>query len=160
MIKGSAKFKIIDKDDMEPFDEALDTIEGKIKENVDYTIYLLDKNKNRTLSANRYYFGVVLKTISEHMGEKNLGITIEDLHEVLKGKFNAKVVLIDGEAYEIGETTKKMTQDDFVNYVEQIREWALDNLNCYIPNPQEVIKEDNDEFRKLYLEAYHNHPSK
>jgi hypothetical protein len=159
MVKGSASFNLasLDEEHMEDFDEAIDKIESKLKPNVDYTIYLMDKNKNRTLSANRYYFGVVLKTISQHMGEKNLDVTIEDLHEVLKGKFNAKVVLIDGEAYEIGETTKKMTQDDFVNYVERIREWSLENLQCYIPEPQEVIKDD---FAESWLNAYHNFPSK
>ena len=41
--------------------------------------------------------------------------------------------------------------------VEQIRDWSLDNLQCYIPEPQEVIKDD---FSKVWLEAYHNYPSK
>ena len=157
MIKSKAEFQIISEDDFTPLDNALDKIEPKIKVGTKYTLYLLDKELNRTLSANRYYFGVVLKTISQHMGEKNLDITIEDLHEVLKGKFNGKVVLIDGEAYEIGETTKKMTQNEFIEYVERIREWSLDNLQCYIPEPQEVIKDD---FAELWLQSYHDFPSK
>ena len=157
MIKSKQAFKIASLSDMSSLDESLDKIEEKIREGVDYTLYLMDKSKNRTLSANRYYFGVVLKTISEHMGEKNLGVTIEDLHEVLKGKFNNKVVLIDGEAYEIGETTKKMTQDSFVQYIELIRDWSLENLNCYIPLPHQVIGVD---FGDLYIQAYHDFPSK
>ena len=154
MIKKTVKFKIIDLDDLSPLDVALDAIEPKIKVGVEYTIYLMDTKKSRTLNANRYYHGVVLKTIANHMGEKNLDITADDLHEVMKGRFNAKVVLVDGEAIEIGETTKKMSQDRFVQYIKEIREWSLDKLTCYIPLPTEVIESD---FGDLYVGAYHDH---
>lgn len=149
-----AKFKVTDTESLIEFDEALDAIEPKLKEGVSYTLYLMDHKKNRTLNANRYYHGVVLKTIANHMGEKNIDVTADDLHEVMKGRFNPKVVLIDGEPVEIGETTKKMSQDRFVEYIEEIREWSLDKLNCYIPLPTEVIEAD---FGDLYVEAYHNH---
>tara|TARA_R110002020_G_C15844217_1_gene735468 strand:- start:82 stop:558 length:477 start_codon:yes stop_codon:yes gene_type:complete len=156
-IKANEKFEMKDLDDFESFEDALDKIEEKLKPNTKYTLYLLDSEKNRTLSANRYYFGVVLKTIAEHMGESNLDIVIEDLHEVLKGRFNSKTVIIDGEAYEIGETTKKMSQNRFVEYIEEIREWSLDSLKCYIPLPQEVVKA---EFGDLYIQSYHDFKSK
>lgn len=157
MIKFKSKFKTDDLDNLDELDGIYDSLEAKLKEGVEYTIYLMDKKKNRTLSANRYYFGVVLKTISDFMGNDNLDITIDDLHEALKGKFNSKVVLINGEAYDIGESTKKLSQDDFIKYIEEIREWSLDTLNCYIPTPQEVVETD---FSDLYVGAYHNFPSK
>ena len=50
-----------------------------------------------------------------------------------------------------------MTQDRFVQYVEQIREWALDTLNIYIPLPQEVIEHD---YSDLYVQAYNDYESK
>jgi len=156
-IKFNEKFSIPEGEELIIPDETLDKLEAKLKENTKYTLYLLDSEKNRTLSANRYYFGVVLKTIAQHMGEKNLDIVIEDLHEVLKGRFNSKTVVVEGEAYEIGETTKKMSQNRFIEYIEEIREWSLDSLNCYIPLPQEVVKA---EFSDLYIESYHDFKSK
>ena len=153
-ITAKAKFKIEDLDDLSALDKALDVLEPKIKEGVEYTIYLLDKKKSRTLNANRYYFGVVLKTICEEIGTRDQKMVAEDLHEAMKGKFNSKVVMIEGEAYEIGETTKKFKQQEFVDYIEKIREWSMDNLECYIPLPQEVVESD---FGDLYLEAYHDH---
>jgi hypothetical protein len=154
MIKAKEKFTIASLDDLSELDEALDKIEPKLKEGVEYTIYVLDSKKNRTLNANRYYHGVVLKTIAEEMGTKNLDITAEDLHEVLKGKFNSKVVIVDGTPYEIGASTKKMSQDDFVNYIEEIREWSLDTLKCWIPLPSEVVESS---FGNLYIQSYHEH---
>ena len=154
MIKGKEKFEISDLDDLGKWDDALDKLEKKFKVGTSYTVYLLDHKKNRTLNANRYYFGVVLKTIADHMGQKNLDITGDDLHEVLKGRFNPKVVMVDGQAVEIGETTKKMSQDKFVEYIEVIRDWSSDRLNCYIPLPTEVVEAD---FGDLYVGAYHNH---
>jgi len=150
-IKAKAKFKIDDLDDLTAFEDALDVLDKKIKVDTEYTIYLLDKKKSRTLNANRYYFGVVLKTICEEVGTRDVDMVVEDLHEAMKGKFNKKVVMIEGEAYEIGETTKKFKQQDFIDYIEKVREWSLETLNCYIPLPQEVVESD---FGDLYIEAY------
>ena len=152
MIKGKEKFEIVELKDLSPFDEALDKLEPKLKEGVKYTLYLLDDKKQRTLNANKYYFGVVLKTLSNFFGEKDDSITVANIHEVLKGKFNSKVVFVDGSPFEIGESTTSMTQDRFVQYIESIREWALDSFNVWIPTPTEVIDAD---FGDLYIEAYH-----
>jgi len=157
MAMTKQKFKIYDLEDLDLWDDAIDKLEKKIKVGVDYTVYLLDHNNLRTLSANRYYFGVVLKTIADQMGEKNLQVTSDDLHEVLKFKFNKKVVLVDGEPIEIGETTKKMSQKRFVEYIDLIRDWSLDTLGCYIPLPTEVVEAD---FGDLYVGAQHNFKSK
>tara|TARA_R110000744_G_scaffold7342_6_gene25366 strand:- start:1191 stop:1658 length:468 start_codon:yes stop_codon:yes gene_type:complete len=154
MIKFKEKFKIIEDGDMSPLDDVLDKLEPKIKEGEDYTLYLLDHKKNRTLNANRYYHGVVLKVLCEEIGIKNPDITAAHLHEVMKAKFNAKMVLIDGIPYEIGESTTKINKDRFKDYIESIREWALETFNCWIPLPEEVIESD---FGDLYIEAYHDH---
>lgn len=127
------------------FDRAIDKLEEKLKPNTEYTVYLCDKKKNRSLAANRYYWGVVIKVLEEHTG-----IDSEDFHEVLKFQFNKKKISILEEEQEIGESTKKMTQDQFEKYIEKIRDWALNELDCYIPLPQEVTGVD---FQDLYIEA-------
>jgi hypothetical protein len=156
--KNKKKLVISSLDDLSPLDEVLDEMETKLKVGVEYTVYLLDHKKSRTLNANKYYFGVVLKTLMDEIGEKNVDLTVDNLHEAMKGRFNAKVIDVDGLGLcEIGETTKKMTQDRFIQYVEQIREWALDTLNIYIPLPQEVIEHD---YSDLYVQAYNDYESK
>ena len=153
-IVAKAKFKIEDLDDMSAFDKALDVLDAKIKADTEYTVYLMNKKKSRTLNANRYYFGVVLKTICDEIGSRDVAMIVDDLHEAMKGKFNKKVVMIDGEAHEIGETTKKFSQQEFVDYIEKIRDWSLDTLNCYIPLPTEVVESD---FGDLYVGAHYDH---
>jgi hypothetical protein len=152
MIKFKEKFTIIEDGDLAPLDDVLDNMESKIKEGIDYTIYLLDHKQQRTLNANKYYHGVVLKVLCEEIGVKNPDITAAQLHEVMKAKFNAKMVLIDGIPYEIGESTTKMKKDMFKEYIEAIREWALETFNCWIPLPEEVVGVD---FGDLYIQAYH-----
>lgn len=147
------KFKIVEEGDLSSLDDALDKMEPKIKEGVDYTIYLLDHKKNRTLNANRYYHGVVLKVLSEEIGIKNPDITAAQLHEVMKGKFNEKVVIVDGTPYEIGESTTKMTTESFKVYIEAIREWADATLGIWVPLPEEL----ETDFGDLYIQAYHDH---
>lgn len=125
------------------FEKIEDLPEGK------YTIYILDQKPNRSLQQNRYYFGVVLRALKEHTG-----ISVDDLHDVLKFKFNPKTIQFSGiDETKIGGSTKEMTTEVFMEYIEKIRLWALEELDgCYIPLPQEVIGED---YSELYVQACH-----
>lgn len=150
-IKLKEAFKLFDKSDksMSKLDAIYDKIENMVQPDTKYTLYLCDEKENRSLAANRYYWGVVLKTIFDHTG-----IESEDMHEVLKSKFNPKKlsVGIESEEIEIGATTKSLSTEDFIRYIEKVRLWALESLECYIPLPQETEKA---EFQDLYIEATH-----
>lgn len=158
MIKGKVENiifaeKHLNKDDelyMYPLYLATDQIEEKIKVGVNYTLYLLDDEKQRSLAANKYYWGVVLKIISDETG-----ISTNDLHEYFKLKFNSGEIEIDGKIVVIGKDTKKMKQKEFMDeYVQEIREWSIDTLQCSIPLPQEVTDKNGD-FKDLYITANH-----
>jgi len=152
-IKLKKEFKISDKARLDVLDKIYDELEAQIKTDVKYKLYLCDEKENRTLAANRYYWGVVLKVLQEYTG-----IDTEDMHEVLKSKFNPKKVSVGTEdEIEIGASTKGLDTEEFIRYIEKVRIWATEALStptnmCYIPLPQEVIK---PEYQDLYIESTH-----
>ena len=86
----------------------------------------------RSGAQNRYYWSVVVRLLSETTGYEP-----EEMHEVLKMKFNRRTLDVAGEEMEIGATTTKMTTEQFNAYIEQIQRWAVQELNCIIPDPHD-----------------------
>ncbi|MEM6734463.1 MAG: hypothetical protein AAF620_00195 [Bacteroidota bacterium] len=149
MIAGKIKFSVEEFDDkgLSEFDKAKDFIKLRLKENTEYTIYLCDHKKNRSLQANRYYHGVVVRSIHQHTG-----IDAEDIHELLKYKFNPKRIDITGNQTQIGGSTRGLTSKEFILFIEKVRIWAMETLNLHIPLPQEV---SDPSYQDLYIEAIH-----
>lgn len=145
-IKVKAEIKVVpEKPELldKVFEQIEDLPEGK------YTVYVLDNKPNRSLQQNRYYFGVVLRALKEHTG-----ISVDDLHDLLKFRFNPKLIQFSGiEETKIGGSTKDLTTEAFMEYIERVRLWALEDLDgLYIPLPQEVTGED---YSELYVQATH-----
>ena len=92
--------------------------------------------KKRSLNENRYYHGVVLRYISEATG-----FTGEEAHEVCKNRFLVykKADKLNGEEFSVTKSTTELNTLEFEEYLEKIRMWALDFLDCLIPLPNEVI---------------------
>jgi dihydroorotate dehydrogenase len=100
--------------------------------------YSTDK-KQRSNNQNRYYHGVVVKTLSEHTG-----FTSDEMHEVLKHKFlktYLHVVNKKGsvEEVQISKSTKDLNTKEFEDYMTKVREWASIELGCWIPEPNEEL---------------------
>ena len=100
----------------------------------------LEKGGKRSNQQNRYYWSVIIKYIVEHTGQD-----ADDVHEYLKGKFNAVEFEIPrkdtGEVVDqarIGRTTTKMTTIEFMQYVEKIQRWASEFLGIAIPDPNQT----------------------
>lgn len=97
--------------------------------------------KNRSTQENRYYFGVVVKALSELTG-----FNPDEMHEILKHKFLKKSVWITNiekgtvEEVVITQSTTELTTVEFENYLAKIRQWAGEELNCPIPLPNEVTE--------------------
>jgi phage protein U len=94
---------------------------------------------NRSIQANRYYWGVVLATLSAHTG-----YTVDELHDLMKMKFIPKhLALLDGNgdvqgAFVLGGSTRQMTTKEFADYIEAVRQFAGAELDCYIPDAGDV----------------------
>lgn len=101
-----------------------------------YRVFVLDAKKLRSSSQNRYYWGVVLQAIAQHTG-----IEVHEVHEIMKQKFNLKTDHIDGKVYEWGGSTQLLDTKTMSEYIEQIRAWASTELDCYIPEANEMPDE-------------------
>lgn len=106
------------------FDKYLLTLENKgIK------VILRRIKKDRSNKENRYYWGVVVKLLSNHTGYSS-----DEMHDALRMLFlrdtDRKILTI--------RSTTSLTTVEFEFYLTQIREWASMELDCYIPLPKEV----------------------
>lgn len=94
------------------------------------------KRATRSQQANSYYWGVVLRLLSE-----TTGYHPDELHEHFKREFLPKAVaLCDGDGVilsegTIGQTTTKLSVSEFYAYVERIRQVAAE-MGCVTPDPQ------------------------
>lgn len=96
---------------------------------------LQDIFPNRSISANSYYWGVLLKILSEETGH-----TPEELHKHYKrilllqyrpdktGKWNLRVL-----------STTELNQEEFMEYCLKVRAQAMVDLRINLPLPNEVI---------------------
>jgi hypothetical protein len=106
------------------FFEYLRSLEGKEIQVVVGTV-----KKNRSNNENRYYWGVVIKILSEHTG-----YSTDEMHDALRMLF-----LIEREKQIPSiKSTATLSTVEFEHYLSQIRLWASTEMNCYIPEPNEV----------------------
>lgn len=100
-----------------------------------YIDLLISKSvKKRSYNQNAYYFGVVVKLISQETGDDRAAI-----HEYLKNKFSQKrVITVAGETICYVLSTTKMNTVEFEDYLVLCREWASDFLTMRIPLPNEI----------------------
>lgn len=91
--------------------------------------------KQRTTPQNSYYWGVVLKYISDETG-----FSVEEMHEVLKFKFLQKSKVTKGGQLETYiQSTSELTTEEFEEFLDKVRLWSINFLGLNIPLPNEVI---------------------
>jgi hypothetical protein len=94
--------------------------------------------KTRSSNENRYFHGVVLELLSDFTGH-----TTEELKLYLKRKFGwIETKQVMGMTVEVPMSTADMNTADFEKFMGQIRMWASAELNCYVPEPNEVYEKD------------------
>jgi len=89
--------------------------------------------KNRTLSENNYYWGVVLKILSDE-----LWYEIDEVHEVFKERFLSKKQSVKSDKrikLKRVKSTSELTTVEFEQYMDDIRLFAQQKLNIIIPLP-------------------------
>lgn len=98
----------------------------------------LEKIKNiRTLAENRYYWGVIVKMVSDAMA-----VIPDHAHEFLKALFLKSGVDFKGKRYTIVRSTASLSVKEFEEYCEQCRAWAASELETAIPLPNEISLDD------------------
>lgn len=111
-------------DNPERFTQYLSTLNKKI-----VRVIVEKIKKPRTRKENRYYWGVVIKLLCE-----TTGYIDNEMHDALRMLFlrdtDKKIPTL--------RSTTALTTIEFEEYLEKIRQWAMEKLNCYIPLPNEV----------------------
>jgi len=90
----------------------------------------------RTLSQNKYYWGVVLAELSDFTG-----FTDEELHLFFKKKFlPTKKMKLGKYSTEIPQSSTQLSTKEFVDYVDRARQFAQEELDCFIPLPGDMAE--------------------
>jgi len=110
------------------FQNHLHSLEGC---EVDVTV---EKHRSsRSSNQNRYYWGVVIQIISDETGYSR-----DEMHEILRSKFLREEAEIGNDKIGYSRSTTSLKTNEFEDYMSQIRQWSSVELNCYIPEPNEV----------------------
>src|SRR5262245_8324140 len=101
------------------------------------TVTIAAAHATRSLEQNRFYWGVVLRTIAEYTGHST-----DELHEYFKAHLLPKhLAICDGNGEVKGElvvggSTRRLDKVQFSEYVDGIRQFALEKLDLDIPGPE------------------------
>lgn len=88
--------------------------------------------KNRTDAQNKYWWKIIIGILSDHTGMEP-----EEIHDYIKRKF----LPVRSVKFEIasGRSTTRLTTIEFVDLIERVQRWASQELQCYLPDPNEEV---------------------
>tara|TARA_B100001059_G_scaffold63820_2_gene59761 strand:- start:215 stop:616 length:402 start_codon:yes stop_codon:yes gene_type:complete len=124
VIDGRVTFKHKDR-----FLEDAKRYEGKAIE-----VTMKEYQPNRSNPLNQYYWGVVIKLLSEYTGFNK-----DDTHELMKGLYLRTKKEVNGKLYDTVKSTTKINNKQMIIYIEKIKQFAAEELQVYIPDPHESI---------------------
>lgn len=104
-----------------------------------YKVQVCPIYQKRTLTQNSYYFGVVVKTLSEE-----IGYYPHEIHLILLRLFAKTGEGTDehGNDYDLVESTSGMDTIRIEKYIDDIKVFFLTDFKIYIPNPGENFPEN------------------
>ena len=102
----------------------------------DYIVDVKKQRNNRSIMQNNYYWKCIVQTLSEE-----LGFYPNEIHDILNVKFASEWQSIQVNNNKVGlqviNSTATMDTKEFEIYAEQIRIWALSELNIRLMLPNE-----------------------
>jgi hypothetical protein len=97
------------------------------------TIEIKAFRKDRSGQQNKYYHGVVIKTISDYTGYHP-----SEVHALFKENLlPSKVVILGDKQVKITPSTTELSTLEMNAYIEQIAQFASESLGIFIPPPTE-----------------------
>jgi hypothetical protein len=110
---------------------------GRFEQGQDLEVIIRKPLKLTSTPQMRYYYGVVIKLISDYTGH-----TADEVDSILKGKF---LVRVDSRGLKYTPSKTAITTSEMEEYLRQVRAWAAGCLSLDIPEPNEVTyAEDQD----------------
>ena len=102
----------------------------------DYTVEVKKQKNNRSMMQNNYYWKCIVQVLAEELGYFN-----DEMHDTLKVKFASEWSSIEVNNKTIGlqtvNSTARMNTKAFEIYTENIRIWALSELNIRLMLPNQ-----------------------
>lgn len=86
-----------------------------------YTVHINEYSYARTLDSNSFYWRLITE-MAEHFG-----VDKEEMHEIMKYKFLLKKKSIKGKEIITIESTSKMKQSDFNDYLDKVKKFAIEH---------------------------------
>tara|TARA_Y100001937_G_C6861330_1_gene216464 strand:- start:127 stop:510 length:384 start_codon:yes stop_codon:yes gene_type:complete len=113
------------------------TLYNYLKElNNGYIVKVSKQRNNRSNMQNNYYWACIVQPLANE-----LGYFPDEMHDTLKVKFASLWESIEVNDKQIGlqkvKSTAKMNSKEFEIYADQIRIWALTELNIKLMLPNE-----------------------
>jgi hypothetical protein len=122
----------------------------------EYVIEVKQNRPNRSINANKYYHAVlniICTETGQGTGDKNFDH--EQLHEILKRKFNSETIIFPKGGTEIvGKSTSDLDSKEFTIYVNRVKQWAKDEFGIDIPEPEDVTYKRWMEFENNYNKTF------
>ena len=124
----------------ERFKKELETFEG-----CTVTLTVHKKKNKRSNAQNAYYWGVVVPLVQEGVRDMGEKLTAEQIHEMLKREcLKGELVNTEtGHIVNFARSTTGLTTVEFMDFVDDIHQFAAEFLNLQIPDPNEVLGEDD-----------------
>ena len=115
----------------EKFKDYLHSLKGNVE------LILRPIKNQRSSNQNRYYWGVVVKLISEHTG-----LNKEQTHRLLLEKFLSEQIVYetkDGTTFQkIPKSSTEVSTAEFEEFLFQIKIWVAEEFSLEIPDPESV----------------------
>lgn len=100
-----------------------------------------------SLPQMRYYRGVCIALLASTMrghginGAHGGPITDEQVHEMCASRWLRKTIYVDtstGECMDVVQSTAMLTTQEMTDYIEAVRQWAMETFALDIPDPGEA----------------------
>ena len=117
----------------------------------EYSVFICNKAKNKSLSQLKYLFGVVLRTIANELeGDRS---TVNDLYRFFERKYAPmKTVSLNGEDLVV-QDLKNCSSKEMGDVIEQIIRFADSELGITIGSREQL---KDPEAQEAYVDAYNN----
>ena len=104
-----------------------------------YFLTLTKIYKKRSLNQNAYYFGVVIPLVRDGLFDVGYKLSNDQTHEYLIETFLRVEITNEstGEIKYINRSTTELKTIEFMEYIDNIISWALENLDINIPLPNQ-----------------------
>jgi hypothetical protein len=120
----------------QPITEAIKSFEGK-----EIVLTIERKRKKRSNEQNAYLWGVVYPILKDGFYQIGYKLTTGQVHELMKQTFVKEDLINEttGEVKTITGHTSNLTTSQFMEYLADIKQFAAEELNVYIPDPNEQV---------------------